>query len=159
MSKLSCSKEKKMLYTLPVTMDRLFAEVERSRYKRTSYPPHNIKVIDDKHYIIEIAAAGFKKTELKVEVAKDVLKVTAEKAEKEETANYVHRGLASRSFIQSFSLPEDVHVKSSSYIDGILTIYLEHIMPEEKKPRQIEVLDTEIPFIQQLAIGDKAKAA
>jgi molecular chaperone IbpA len=153
-----------MLYTLPVTMDRLFAEVERelmgvgSRYKRTSYPPHNIRVVDDRHYIIEIAAAGFKKSELHVEVANDVLKVTAEKTEKEDpkNSNYVHRGLASRSFIQSFSLPTDVQVKSSSYIDGILTIYLEHLIPEEKKPRQIEVLDTEIPFLKTLAIDSKA---
>jgi molecular chaperone IbpA len=128
-----------------VGFDRLFDSFE-SRFANqltTNYPPHNVVKIGETHYSIEIAVAGFKKHEISVEVEQEVLTVRGENETPNEstTRQYLHRGLSSRSFERSWQLAEHMVVKGAEIKDGILTISLEYIIPEEKKARVIDIVD------------------
>jgi len=128
-----------------VGFDRLFDTFE-SRFANqlsTNYPPHNIVKTDDTHYQIEIAVAGFKKHEINVEVEQDMLTVRGESEATNETLTrqYLHRGLSSRSFVRSWQLAEHMVVNGAEIKDGILTISLEYVIPEEKKARVIDIIE------------------
>jgi len=128
-----------------VGFDRLFDTFE-SRFANqlsTNYPPHNIVKTDDTHYQIEIAVAGFKKHEINVEVEQDMLTVRGESEATNETLTrqYLHRGLSSRSFVRSWQLAEHMVVNGAEIKDGILTISLEYVIPEEKKARVIDIVE------------------
>ncbi len=127
-----------------VGFDRLFDTFE-SRFASqlsTNYPPHNIIKTDDTHYQIEIAIAGFKKEEISVEVEQDMLTVKGENNATDITAPaYLHRGLSKRNFVRSWQLAEHMIVNGAEIKDGILTITLEYIIPEEKKARVIDVVE------------------
>lgn len=117
-------------------------ELENTLIKATpSYPPYNIKKVNDGKYEIEMAVAGFSKPDLKVEVKDNQLIVEGSKKTKEESSDvdYVYKGIASRHFRQSFALADHLKVKTSEFKDGILTIHLEGEMPEEHKGQQIEI--------------------
>ncbi len=107
----------------------------------SSYPPYNIKQLSEDRYKIEMAVAGFSKSELKVEIHNNQLSIEGAKLVNDENVdeNYVYRGIASRQFRQTFALADHVKVNSSELRDGILTIELERDLPEEKKPRLIQI--------------------
>jgi molecular chaperone IbpA len=98
---------------------------------------------DDTHYQIEIAVAGFKKHEISIEVEQEILTVKGESESTIDTSErqYLHRGLSSRSFIRSWQLAEHMVVNGAEIKDGILTINLEYIIPEEKKARVIDIVE------------------
>ena len=128
-----------------VGFDRLFDSFE-SRFANqlsNNYPPHNIVKTDDNHYAIEIAVAGFKRNEISVEVEQDMLTVRGESETPNESTSrqYLHRGLSSRNFIRSWQLSEHMIVKGAEIKDGILTISLEYVIPEEKKARVIDIVE------------------
>lgn len=127
-----------------VGFDRLFDTFETrfASQLSTNYPPHNIIKTDDTHYRIEIAIAGFNKQEVTVEVEQDTLTVKGESMQTDwETSAYLHRGLSKRNFIRSWQLAEHMIVNSAEIQDGILTINLEYIIPEEKKARVIDIVE------------------
>ncbi len=107
----------------------------------SSYPPYNIKQLSEDRYRIEMAVAGFSKSELKVEIHNNRLSIEGSKSYQDESSesDYVYRGIAGRQFRQTFALADHVKVNSSELRDGILTIELERDLPEEKKPRIIEI--------------------
>lgn len=128
-----------------VGFDRLFDTFE-SRFANqlsTNYPPHNIIKTDDTHYQIEMAVAGFKKNEITVEIEQDMLTVKGETETLNEstTRQYLHRGLSSRNFVRSWQLAEHMIVNGAEIKDGILTITLEYVIPEEKKARVIDIVE------------------
>ena len=96
---------------------------------QVKYPPYNIVHVNNVESRLEIALAGFKKKEIKVytEYGKLVVEGTKEEKEKEE---YLHRGLASRSFTREWSLSDDIEVKDVTFADGLLTAKLGKIIPE-----------------------------
>jgi len=105
-----------------------------------NYPPHNIVKYSDKEYAIEIAVAGFKKEEITVEVDQDQLVVRGIQGEvSTEGKEYLHRGLASRNFEQTWTLAEYMEVKDAEVNDGMLIISIERIIPESLKPRNITI--------------------
>ena len=116
--------------------DRLFDDVERNG-NLTGFPPYNIRKEQDDFYTIEMAVAGFSKDDLEAEIKDGVLTISS-KTEKEE-GEYLHRGIAKRSFSKSFTLADDMVIQSADLVNGMLTINLERIVPEEKKPRIIEI--------------------
>jgi len=128
-----------------VGFDRLFDTFETrfANQLSTNYPPHNIIKTDDTHYQIEIAVAGFKKNEISIEVEQEILTVKGESETPNENAakQYLHRGLSSRSFVRSWQLAEHMVVNGAEIKDGILTINLEYIIPEEKKARVIDIVE------------------
>lgn len=128
-----------------VGFDRLFDTFE-SRFANqltTNYPPHNVVKTDDTNYVIEIAVAGFKKHEIAVEIEQEILTVRGSSETPNESASrqYLHRGLSSRDFERSWQLAEHMVVKGAEIKDGILTISLEYVIPEEKKARVIDIVE------------------
>jgi molecular chaperone IbpA len=128
-----------------VGFDRLFDTFETrfANQLSTNYPPHNIIKTDDTHYQIEIAIAGFKKHEVTIEVEQDMLTVRgdSETSNDSPSKQYLHRGLSSRNFVRSWQLAEHMIVNGAEIKDGILTISLEYIIPEEKKARVIDIVE------------------
>jgi len=106
----------------------------------SNYPPYNIVKHDAEQWSIELAVAGFKRSELDIELAESVLTITAKSENTDEDVEYVHRGLAKRAFTRKWTLADDVIINDASLIDGVLTVKLQRIIPEEKKPRKIEIL-------------------
>lgn len=128
-----------------VGFDRMFDgfETRFANQLANNYPPHNIVKTDDTHYQIEIAVAGFKKHEINVEIEQDMLTVRGESETPNESTErqYLHRGLSSRNFVRSWQLAEHMVVKGAEIKDGILTINLEYVIPEEKKARVIDIVE------------------
>jgi len=128
-----------------VGFDRLFDGFE-SRFANqlsTNYPPHNVVKLDETRYAIEIAVAGFKRDEISVEIEQEVLTVRGESdAVNESTSRqYLHKGLSSRSFERSWQLAEHMIVEGAEMKDGILTVGLKYVIPEEKKARVIDIVE------------------
>jgi molecular chaperone IbpA len=104
------------------------------------YPPHNMISIEPNKYVIELALAGFKEQDIDITIDKGMLTVkSSAKFENESKVQYIHRGIAKRSFTKSFKLADTVVVSGADFKDGILSINLENIIPDEQKPRKIEI--------------------
>ena len=104
----------------------------------TNYPPHNLIKINEDNYVIELAVAGFSKEEIDVSLHGNQLDIHGLKIDEEETS-FVHKGIASRSFRKFFALGEYMEVAGASLRDGLLKVKIERIVPEEKKPKTIEI--------------------
>ena len=120
--------------------DRL-QRLSESSDRSSSYPPYNIRK-DGNHFAIEIAVAGLTKNDIEIELADGVLSVGYD-GPRTEVINgqneVVYQGIAQRAFKQQFTLAEDVIVQGAELVNGLLTVSLEKIIPEEKKPRMIEI--------------------
>ena len=103
--------------------------------KVTGYPPYNIVKTSDTTYVIEMAIAGFKTDEIQVVVKENILTVKGNNVTEEK--EYIHRGIASRSFIRTYTLADTIEIKGANLADGMLTIELENVIPEAKKERLI----------------------
>jgi len=105
-----------------------------------NYPPYNIKKTDENTYVIEMAVAGFGKQDITIETEGDklVIKGNVETAEDDETQS-LYQGLAFRPFTRAFTLNDQVEVKNAEMVNGLLKVALERIIPESKKPKQIEI--------------------
>jgi molecular chaperone IbpA len=115
-----------------------------------NYPPFNLKKTDDNVYVVEVAVAGFGKqdVELTLEDNKLVIKgqTTLDTISQDGIeAQYLHKGIADRAFTRTFSLADNVVVNNAQMINGILKIWLEHIIPEDKKPKKINIEDADEP--------------
>ena len=107
---------------------------------RSSYPPYNIRREGDEKYFIELAIAGFNEDDLEVSLQNQVLNIRSKKeSDQEPENNYVHRGIAKRQFEREFTLSDDIVVKGCDLTNGMLTIELERIIPEEKRARLIPI--------------------
>jgi len=104
----------------------------------TNYPPHNLIKINDDSYLIELAVAGFSKEEIDVTLHGNQLDIHGLKFDEEDTS-FVHKGIASRNFRKFFALGEYMEVTGASLKDGLLQIKIDRVVPEDKKPKQIEI--------------------
>lgn len=129
------------LHRHAIGFDRMFEELNRTfaNSKSENYPPYNVVKLDDAHYVVEVAVAGFNDEELDVELKDGVLTVSGERAKQEDTPEYLHRGISARSFVRRFTLAENVEVRAANVKNGILSVALEHVVPEEKKPKKISI--------------------
>jgi molecular chaperone IbpA len=116
-----------------VGLDDVFNRLEAMSGHNTSYPPYNLIKHDGSNYEIEIALAGFKADEIEVSTEQNILRVTSKIEKRDTERTYLHQGLSKRSFSNSWQLADDVKVTLVDYADGLLTISLEKIIPEEKK--------------------------
>jgi len=101
------------------------------------HPFYNIKRIKDDKYVLEMALAGYKKSEVKVEIIDGVLSITGSTSK--EADDYIHRGISKRSFAKRLQLSEYVECKGAKLEDGMLKVDLEYNPPEDKRPKLIEV--------------------
>ena len=104
----------------------------------TAFPPVNIIKTDEYDFIIELAVAGYKKSEIEITSEKNSLKVSGKKGDKDDRT-YLSKGIAGRKFSRQFVLSDTIVVKGADLEDGILSIKLENIIPEEHKPRKIDI--------------------
>ena len=117
--------------------DRFF---DMDTTRDSGYPPYNIRKINEAQYVIEIALAGFSKDDIEVEVTEGNLAVRSKKEEETNgDESFVHKGIAKRSFLRSWTLSDDIIVKGADLKDGMLIINLEKVIPDEKKPRLIQI--------------------
>jgi len=129
-----------------VGFDNLFDDFDRMLSFNSAsinhYPPYNIRKINDTDYVIELAIAGFGKKDIEVKSQENTLTIKS-KDKKEEVSDkdesILHRGISQRSFKRSFTVAEDVVVKGADLKDGLLSVKLERIIPDEKKPKIIDI--------------------
>ena len=124
-----------------VGYDRIFDHLSRyvdNNTTSTGFPPYNIRKEGDYNYVIEMALAGFGKSDIEVEVTEGTLSVKSVK-ENTEDESTVYRGISYRKFDRKFTLAEDLVVNGATLENGMLLIDLERVVPEEKKPRLITV--------------------
>ena len=121
-----------------VGFDKLFDELTRAQLgaQNNNYPPHNVVKVDEDNFIIELAIAGFKSEDLDIQLKDSILTVTGKK---EDAREYYHKGISSREFVRTFTLGEHVQVNGATLVDGILSINLERVVPEEERPKKIEI--------------------
>ena len=129
-----------------VGFDGLFNRLNSMDTAQSGYPPYNIRKLNDLQYVVELALAGFSKSDIEVEVTDGTLTIrsTTEKddgADNDENneINFVHRGIAKRTFSRAFQLSDDIIVQSADLQDGMLIVNLERVIPDEKKPRLIPI--------------------
>ena len=130
------------LHRHAIGFDRMFDELNRTfanSKQDGNYPPYNIAKLDDTHYVVEIAVAGFKESELDVELKDGVLTVKGDQTKPEVELEYIHKGISARNFVRTFTLADDVEVRAATVQNGILAIALEHIIPEEKQAKKIAI--------------------
>lgn len=131
--------------SLFVGFESLFDELEgihnSARSGNDNYPPHNIVKIDEEKFHIELAVAGFTEKDISLEVKDGILKVKG-KLESDEKREYAFKGISSRKFEKSFRLSEFVVIDGADLEDGILVVYARVELPEEKRPRKIELGST-----------------
>lgn len=129
------------LYRSAIGFDRL-AQLADSALRsdaQPSYPPYNIELVEENRYRISMAVAGFDRSELDIETVRDTLKVVGRRQKDGEEHRYLHRGIAARDFEHRFQLADHVKVVSASLENGLLNIDLVREIPEEMKPRRIEI--------------------
>ena len=126
---------------LTVGFDNVFDQLSSlSQFEIPKYPPYNIKKIDDNKYQLEMALAGFAKTDLDVEVKDNTLTVTGNSSDDTENTNsFVYKGIAQRAFTRQWALMDYLKVFNASFKDGVLVVDMELNLPEEKKSKKIEV--------------------
>jgi molecular chaperone IbpA len=124
-----------------IGFDQLFDNVERrfANQVQNNYPPYNVIKHDDNTFEIEVAVAGFDKSDITVEVDQDQLIIKGKKTQAETEVQYMHRGLAARDFERMFTLAEHIIVGDAELTNGILSVKLTREVPEALKPRLISI--------------------
>jgi molecular chaperone IbpA len=125
------------LYRSTIGFDRLFDRLENS--VRPDWPPYDIEKKSENEYRIVMAVAGFSADQIQVTQEGSTLHVTGRLAAEKEQRHMLHQGIATRNFSQSFSLASHVKVASAELENGLLVIELLREIPEELKPRRIDI--------------------
>jgi len=113
-----------------IGMDEYFDRLFNLHETTTNYPPYNLVTVSNVESRLELALAGFKKEEVYVYTQDGKLFVEGQKEDKETNTNYVHRGVAQRSFTRAWTLSDETEVRSVVFEDGLLSITLGKIVPE-----------------------------
>ena len=124
-----------------VGFDRVFdrlVDYSNNNMASTGFPPYNIKKVGDYGYEIAMALAGFGKEDIEVEVANGILTIRSVKENSDEP-EVLHRGISYRKFNRRFTLADDIVVTGAKLENGLLLIGLEQVVPEEMKPKLIDI--------------------
>lgn len=122
-----------------IGFDRMIDRMrEQTPSQANNYPPYNIVKTDENFYELQLAIAGFTQDDLDIEVKDGVLTIEGKKEGADEK-NYIHKGISARAFRRTFTLSDTIVINGADLTDGILTVELENVIPEEKKPRKIEI--------------------
>ena len=133
--------------------DRLLGPSTQHVTNSQGYPPYNIRKDGETKYFIELAIAGLNEDDLEVQLMDQILSIRSKKNVDDdpqavtENHNYVHRGIAKRAFERSFTLSDDIVVKGCDLTNGMLTVELEKVIPEEKRARLIPIGSKKIKSI------------
>ena len=123
-----------------VGFDTLFDEINKlSEIKEPNYPAYNLEKLKENHYKITIAVAGFSIENLSVEVSGTLLVVKASSPLNPSGTEYLHKGIAQRPFIKNFRLENNIKVYLAELTEGMLSIFLEKIIPKDTFPIRIKI--------------------
>ena len=125
-----------------VGFDRMFNtldEIQSRSYNIPSYPPYNIIKVGDYRHVIEVAVAGFTKDDIEITLQEGTLSIQGKHPEVKNDNDIVYKGIAERNFERTFTLADTVVVKSAELEHGVLSVFLENEIPEEKKPKKISI--------------------
>lgn len=129
------------LYRSFIGFDHLIKLLETNQsHPNGNYPPYNVELVDENQYRITIAVAGFAQSELDITAHNNILVVRGAHPEEQPERKYLYQGIAERNFERKFQLAEHIVVRDARLELGLLSIDLERIVPEEAKPRRIEIL-------------------
>ena len=130
------------IHKFGIGFDAVFDELLRSTAQQanTNYPPYNVVKLSEDTFAIEVAVAGFKQGEIEVEVEKNQLTVSGSQSVNiDKPIEYLHRGISARNFSRSWTLADHVEVTGANVEDGILTVNLKRIIPEDQRPKRIAI--------------------
>jgi len=131
------------LYRSTVGFDRfgslLNAALGAEKTASNGYPPYNIEVAGEDKYAITVAVAGFEENDLEIQVEDGTLTIRGKQGAQDEKRDYLHQGIATRSFERKFTLADHVEVTSADLRNGLLTLNLVKEVPEAMKPRTIAI--------------------
>lgn len=147
------------LYRSSIGFDRVFNLLDDASKVTTidNWPPYDIAKLGDNNYRITVAVAGFTQSDLSMTQEQNLLMVSGQKSE-EGDGEYLHRGIAGRAFERRFQLADHVKVTDAVLENGLLTINLRREIPEEMKPRRIEISgERSSPKIESLTVEAKAE--
>ncbi len=127
-------------YKTTIGFEDLFNRIaDTIEAKTPTYPPFNIKKNDEHNYVLELAVAGFSINDIDIEYSPEKIltikgDITSNKAD-----NYLFKGIAERAFTRSFTLADHIEIKNANLDNGILQIWLERVIPEDQKPKKIQI--------------------
>ena len=132
------------LYRSFIGSDHLASMIDAAarNEKQTSYPPYNIELVSEDKYLITMAIAGFAQDDVDIVVQENTLVVTGNKPNTDndsDSKQFLHKGISERNFERKFQLGDHVKVLAADMENGLLSIELERVIPEAKKPRKIEI--------------------
>lgn len=122
-----------------IGFDQIFNDRFFNQPLNAKYPPYNYIQNDENHYELEFAVAGFNKEDITVRVDQNQLIVTGTHVDTDTSRKYMHRGIATRDFERVFTLAEHMVVQEATVENGMLRVSIERVIPEELKPRLIEI--------------------
>jgi molecular chaperone IbpA len=123
-----------------VGFDRMFDVFENMVTEKSTYPHHNIIKTGQETYLVELAVAGFDDKDISIELEKNTLHIRGEKEEEQDPDfEYLHRGIATRSFHKTIQLADTIEIGDAVLENGILRLFLQNIIPEEKKTKKIPI--------------------
>lgn len=127
------------LYRSAIGFDRMAALLDSASVEnKPSYPPYNIELVDENHYRISMAVAGFSESELDISSEQNTLVISGNQSA-DSDKKFLYQGIAARNFERKFQLAEHVKVVSASLVNGLLHVELEREIPEALKPRKIAI--------------------
>jgi molecular chaperone IbpA len=126
--------------------DNIYKSAEHVNKTMTSYPPFNLKKTEEDKYVLEMAIAGFGKNDIEITLQDDNLVINGKTTIDTLTADgvnqtFLHKGISDRPFTRTFTIADNVEIKGAEMINGLLKIWLEHVIPEHKKPKKIDIVD------------------
>lgn len=132
------------LWPSTLGFDQVFKDLDKILESSNSsqFPPHNIIKVDDYNYIIELAVAGFTKNDISIKRIDNTIEIRGNKNTIDVETNYLHKGIGTRSFVKIIRLADTVEVVGSEMKDGILRIAFENVIPEKKRPVEIEIQES-----------------
>lgn len=149
------------LFRSSIGFDRMLNALEAASRVESfdNWPPYDIAKTGEDDYRITMAVAGFSQDELAVTQEQNMLMVSGQKTG-EDGSHYLHRGIAGRAFQRRFELADHVRVEGASLVNGLLTIDLKREIPEEMKPRRIEIATGKaLPKVEARQIEAEKQAA
>ena len=137
-------------------LSRMLDAASRLDEQASAYPPYNIEKLSDDDYRITMAVAGFAEADLDLTVHDHTLVIAGKSHRDEEPVQYLHRGIAGRSFERRFELADFIRVDGASLADGLLHVQLKREVPEQMKPRSIAIGSGPAEPAPKAIEGDKA---
>ena len=115
-------------------------EMSKAVAKAATYPPYNIKQVKDNKFVIEMAVAGFAKSDIEITLEGNKLVIKGATVDSSEDAdNFIYKGIANRNFQRSFTLADKIEIKDAELVNGMLKVWLESLVKTQDAVKKISI--------------------